>query len=1028
MTINIYTSRESEKPAQSIAWSGSIADFLTACDVDYKAQNVQPILVYVNGRPVKSAFWDVIRVDACDSVDIYLVQFGGVGKIFSKVFNFFFGWLMPKVPNQRNGKQGEQLGTSSAQANTAKLNQTVPETFGRIVRYPEYLVHPVRRFENLRTQTLEMLLCVGPGQYQADEPKIGNTPIGQIPGASYRVYAPGAALTGISSAENWYPAPEIGSTSGGTAGLELTASASSDLGPTGTSYVLDGDQVTSVGAPFPESWGVGTTMTVLFRQPVTITRIDINEDPLLDPIWVNELEGDWSEFAPYVGMEVMATGVFTGQARVAYVNGDVIRLEELVDSQWAYISNLPVGAQSISITEDERVYRVESVVGNIVTFSTPFVPSWNGFSSRTVTAADSEWFVNGSEIQGEAAGPFVILPPSEKTQSFEIDLFFPRGLHTDGSGNMTVTVEISYRDASQITPQPWTTVSKVYTAATLDQIGFTERIDTPTRIRPEVRVRRTTAKSTSSNVADEVQWYAARCLLETPTSYPWTTLAVNVQGLGKIASSSESRVSLVVQRVLPTLQEDGTWSAPVPTRDISAALWYICSTIGYGVDNIDTDELQALHELWVSRNETFDATLSETTAQEAIETLFAAGMAELTVEAGKLLPVRDGPRYVAEQVYSAQNTTREITRQFRSHREDDKDGVEVEYENERQGWAPETIICKLPDSPGAKLEKIKLVGVTDRNRAWRIGMRRAREMRYQRWTYSWGTELDALNSNYGSFVSLIGDQSALLKHVEPTIYGRTLLVVSEPLRWKAGEQHSVAIRRPDGSLAGPFQAFPGQNANEVTAVIPAADIPVVTMRQELPHVYFGPDQGWRWNAIVRSVRPAANDTCTVQAVNYDQRVYSDDDFGPDSLLLTSLEYLPQWETSKVYLPEFLTSTPYSIEIVDSLESVSSVAGIFLKTHPFSRPLEELNVNLQPIAIEYRNIRRNYLNVEYLHNVVSTIDIELRSARQSIPVVEVLQNNPVSIGILVKNAKVTAEFPPEVINNMPVEIEVSVYDA
>jgi hypothetical protein len=272
--------------------------------------------------------------------------------------------------------------------------------------------------------------------------------------------------------------------------------------------------------------------------------------------------------------------------------------------------------------------------------------------------------------------------------------------------------------------------------------------------------------------------------------------------------------------------------------------------------------------------------LDEMTVQEAIKQAFGAGMAEMTIDNGAIKPVRDGLREYFEQGYSAQNTTQGgIVRSFTAPRADDNDGVEVEFQDEADGWATKTVRCMLPGSLGLRLEKLKLQGVTSRERAWRIGMRRARTLRYQRWTYTWGTELDALNSNYGDGATLVCDQSAILEQIGES-GGQARLHVTEPLRWMAGEPHVVSFRRPDGSVSGPWPATRGADDHEVLVPIPRDQWPVVTLKHEPPHVYFGPADAWSYPAIVRSVKPGSNDSVSVSAVNYDARIFEDDDGRP----------------------------------------------------------------------------------------------------------------------------------------------------
>ena len=851
---------------------------------DYASKAVQPVVVFVNGEQVPHSEWVSTVVSNADKVEIYVKQFGSIGKIFGKVFNLLFGWLMPKAASnrQRDPGQGQQLLTSEAKANTAKPNQTVAETFGNMLVYPAYLTQTRRVFTAPRDQDMYMLLCVGPGQYQVDAAKvrIGNTPFNDLSGAEFQLHQPGANLSSVVAAQNWYNAPEIGGTSGGTAGLDLSAPADTSVNPTATSYSFSGNTITA-NAPFPDSWANGfTTMAITVMQTVEVERIVVSGE---DSYYYSTFTADWSEIAPTVGLVLNARGAVEGQVRVTDVDGSAIQLEKYDGSTWAPVI-LFTGSYQISLSRVGRTYTLISKSGNTITVGLTGGGAWAGFPTLNNTNTQLTWVVQPGAVIGESAGPFALCQSSEKSNTYEIDLFFPQGLYTmDDDANVlgrTVRTIIEWRD-SAIPSSPWTSVSKTYTAATLDQIGYTEVITTPTSIRAEFRVSRVGARTTSSRAADIMQWYGGRALLKTPTSYPWTTLSVKVRGLGKIAASSENQVNLEVTRILPRLLSNGTWSSPTPTRDISAALWYICQTIGYGVDNVDMAELLRLHNIWTARGETFDATLDETTVQQAIEAVFASGMSDLTLADGKIRPVREGLRTLGleSQVYSAQNTTKAISRQFTAHHEGDHDGVEVEYQDSTDGWVVDTVKCILPGSLGVRLEKIKLQGVTNRERAWRIGMRMAREQRYQRWAYTFSTELDALNSSYGDFVALVGDQSAIMYQ----IYQRganTVIVSSEPLRWKTGSAHVVAFRSPDGSLSGPYPATQGNAEHELLTSISESEWPTINLKQEPPHIYFGPENAWQWPALIRNVRPSANNTCSVQAVNYDARIYADDDNQP----------------------------------------------------------------------------------------------------------------------------------------------------
>lgn len=888
MTINIYPGQMPGNPIETHEWQGLLGDWFHAAGIQYETFDKQYVNVYLNGEFLPVSEWSSTSITEQDEVSIRPVPFGfalPAWAIWAALGAVVVMTLLmrPKIPSVRSSdsSSGRKLDVAEGKANTAKLNQTVPELFGTFIRYPEYLVQPRRYFTAPREQMLEMLLCIGPGTYQIDAStiKIGNTRLSDLTGASYTIHQPGANLSSVTAAQNWYSSTEVGGTSAGTAGLDLAASPDTRVNPNASSYTFSGTSVTA-SSDLPSSWGGGTAMSIRITQSVTVGMQGINAGEYTE--YRNTFEGDWTEIAPTPGLLLNATGVLNETVRVFSVTGNTLILQRgSVEEGWSIISDTPIGTRSLSLSRIGRVYEVVSVSGASLTLKLQGGGAWPGFGAGTYSASDVVFSVQAGTVYGEISGPFTICPVSESTNTFEVDVFFPQGLaYISDNGDVlsrSVGIEIGYRAAGS--SDAWVSTSKVYTDASMDQIGYTERITIPTYIRPEVRIRRRGAKSTSTQVYDTVQWYGARSLLAGKTSYPgWTTLSVSMLGLGQISASSENTVNLIATRILPRLQSNGTYSSPAPTRDITAAVNYIITSLGESADTMDAAEFLAMHNLWTSRGEYLDAVFDETTAEAAIGVALQAGMAALTVDAGLLKPVREGIRTIHERSFSLQNTRDGINSSFTGVRPDDNDGVEIEFYDAADNYETATIDCLLPGALGIKKEKIKLTGVTDKTRAWRIGMRAASAQRYNRWTYTFGTEMDGRACSYGSFIALNEDipgwsQSALLKS-----YDGNSLTVNEPLEWIAGNTYMCSIRRPDGSLAGPYYATRG--ASDYELVIGAQEVPAISLQRELPIVVFGTTSEWSKDAIVVKIQPSGMHACSVTAKNYDPRNYAYDDETP----------------------------------------------------------------------------------------------------------------------------------------------------
>ncbi|WP_394065430.1 host specificity factor TipJ family phage tail protein [Alcaligenes sp. WGS1538] len=903
MTIRIYLSSMSGQACETHGWTGTLAAWLDSQGIQFRERDPQPISAALNGMPLPVEQWETRSLSESDEVSLTIIQngdvFSGLGKLLGSVFNFVFGWLMPGQSGQdfNSPQQGRQFETAQAKANQAKLGDVVPELAGRFRRFPDYLTPPRRRFVNWREQWLEFHACIGPGQYQINDAdvKVGDTPFSAL-GAdgSYTIYGPGADLSGTSTHEHWHTVAAVGGTSSGTAGLEMSTEMANRENTQPASYSFGGSYIwRSSESEFPPGWGSGTVVNITLPLVFNVTR----EGTVLNVR--NRFHGEFKHLLPFgAGSINMAVD---GQAPLQMVlnatdldaNGTgwiEVRFPpdpETPQDPGPLYNALEPGDYTITFSNvPAQRWRIQQFAPDqIVVWR--LLPdgsddqNWLGFPAATTGGATVTF--NGGTVYGEWTSEFVATPGKELTTGLEIDFFFPNGLgyiHDDGEvGEQWLGIEIQYRD---INGGPRTTIAKSYGQATLDQIGITESLTIP-QMRPAVRVRRVGASSTSTQAKDTIHWYGLKSRLRTRTSYPnWTTMAVRLRSGGRLAAQSENQINVIATRMLPTLQGDGSWSAPQPTRDISAFVRYIAGSIGYSDLNLDADELRRLHGIWSDRGETLDHVYDLTTAQEALKLALRAGFAELTVSRGLIRPVRDDVRTQLEQAYSPLNMTTPLRDRFRSKQPNDPDGWEVEY-IDAETWTPMTVKCLLPGDQGLKLERLKLDGVTERTRAWRIGMRERRKLRYRNREYQFSTEMDAFNSEYMSYVPLFDDepgnaQMGLLTDIRPTA-GGALLRITEPLRWTAGELHSVSYRTAEGKFVGPFAASPGPDDYSIVADIPQP-WPIVSLKQELPHVYFGLTSEWMRPALITNIQARGTDTAEVTATNYDVRVYADDNNNP----------------------------------------------------------------------------------------------------------------------------------------------------
>ena len=892
MGVNVYPSKLDGLPIETHTTMArmTIDEWMVATVKGYERKDSPPVSVHINGEHIKPDMWGAAEFSPGDCVDIYVEAKGGGGGFLAKIFRpgplaKLFGIGNPFAPkvaktaNQQNQAQGKRLADSTIKGNSAALNSPIREIFGTRKVYPDYLLPSHRYFLEPRKQVTELMLCIGKGEY--DSPlsgiEIGYTPVISLgDGATLNIYAPGADLSSDSASTWWHSSPEVGSTSGGTAGLTLTATTDVEPVATASAYDFIGYTITipSGAGEFPDGWASGMIARIVVSYPYTVTDggaglrdiITGNMDQL------GFATGDLIEIAgPNAGNYIVNTitpGV-SGTMTLNYEDGNpatALQLGSLQMSIGYRLLRYRLTAASLSTITVERLTDTGATDAG-----------WPGFAALTSNTASI--VLDSSSAEGDWLGPFTACPAGEVTSRIEWDYFFPGGLARIDQGNgslqlRSVNTEMQYRD--QATAGAWTPILNTYSQKTLDQIGFTETMTLPYAMRPEVRVRRIGAKSTSTSVQDGVQWYGLRAKLNAPTSYDGvTTMTLVVVGGDKIASQAESIVSARVTRKLPEI----TGGAAVANRNIAPAVKYIAESVGYTEDDIDMAELIRLDAVWRARGDYYDDAIDgASTVKDSIDDALQVGFAEITIDRGLIRPVRDEPRTTFEQMYTPQNMTGPLDRQFTAITPDDFDGVDVEY-TDGVTWQVETVKCRLPGDLGKRVEKIRLIGVTNRDKAWRIGMRARRVSKYRRKPFKFSTELDAMNSRYLSYCALGDDvpgyaQSSILDAYAPS-GGGFILVSSEAFDWSATGGHVVAIRRQDGTLSGPYTAT---RIDDYRLAIPSLDfVPDVSWNTEPPHLLFGPLTRWSYPVLITEITPSGSVGVDVAAVNYDDRVYLDDD-------------------------------------------------------------------------------------------------------------------------------------------------------
>ena len=883
MPIEIYPNRLEGRPIEThrVESRTTISAFLNSVMADgYRTGEPLALSAWVNDERIPLDQWgefvflpsDRVRLHieprGTDPFSITVALFAGVKAVF--------GMLMPKLPGTPNTPgQGDSLSQANARGNKIKMGDPVREVAGRMRVYPDYLVPPRKYFKSYREQWTELGLCVGVGSFQilASTVKIGDTALIALGAdAEYQIFEPGESVAGYSAFQWWHTAPEVGASSTGAAGLELTFSTTLTPAPSATQFRFDGFSISVVGAGFfPSDWAPGLIIRVIAPYTYTVTDGGAGRDVVSGPLGM---------LNPDAGDSIEVVGVNSGRYLVnSYSPSGPSMTLSFPDGSPA--TDLALGTGEAAIGPDGLRFRVLSRTDTLLTVERLDSAggtdlSFPGFDPATLPGASVQ--IDSSNYESGWRGPFPACPENEQTDTVELDFFYPEGLcgiSREGTiYELPVQYEIQWRFVGAVS---WNSIVATDINATLDQGGYTKTVNLGSRGRPEFRVRKL-GPTANLEYRDTVQWYALRCRLTPPAAYPGaTTIGVKVRTSDRISSQTEALINLVGTRILP--RRDGSIG---PTRALADFAAYVPRSLGLSDSRTNFEELYRLGAVWDARGDTFDMAYDgETTAQQALQDIFGAGFAEITLERGQITPVRDEPRTVYEQMYSPQNMVGYLRRTPKlTANPDEYDGVDVTF-TDATTWTDSTVSCRLPGDTGLKVEKITAPGVTDRNRAYRIGMRRRRIQRYRPDVFEWQTEADALVSRYLSYCAVADDtsgypQSALLTGWQADA-GRFILTSSEPLDWSAGGPHGILLRRPDGSVAGSFQVARIDDFHLSIGAVGFTPEPGWADGMDPPHLLFGPLDRICYPVLITSIEPNGFSSAQVQAVGYDSRVYLDDD-------------------------------------------------------------------------------------------------------------------------------------------------------
>jgi hypothetical protein len=729
-----------------------------------------------------------------------------------------------------------------AQGNAARIGQAIPVQYGRLRVYPDFAAQPYVEYLN-NDQYLYQFFCIGQGEYDIESIQIGDSSISGFNNVSYEIVRPNGKLTLF---------PINVQTSSEVSGQELTKTAW--LGP----FVVNSTQTncTKIGIDLvcPRGLYYANDNGSLSSKEVVVQlqarTIDQNGNPI----------GAWTT--------LVSDNYYTEWGAWAYYSAPT--LVDNVSLNWsAGVATFTKASHGLSVGQTIYIFNGNygQCYGTVLS-----VPS-----SSTFTASLANSLTSQMRPGSYSNTQYATLPTDTITEQYQWSTQY------SSSGSQTYGIERRTRtlinvDAVRISGATTTPIRKSFT---YDMKSLGSGMAYP---RFEVRAQRYDTKDDSTRAGHEVDWAGLRAYFPDQGAYGnLTMIGVKAQATNNLSVQNARQISVVCTRKLNGVTATGLSSTIAATRSVAAAIADAAMNTIYGGGlssaNIDWAALYALDQTLAARGDYLDMRFDNaSTLWDVLTQIGAVARTKPYMQGGILHVARDQAASVPVALFSMRNIVQgSMSVQYLTPTSQTADSVQVTYFDKTK-WQQTTITCQLANGTSNNPAKISMLGITERDQAFREGLYQAAANQYRRKVIKFSTECEGFIPSFGDLIAIQHDMPAWGQVGEVTAWDSATktLTVNEQLTWTPGQTHYVGLRKRDGSIAGPYQVTQGASANILVLAVSPSFTPYTGMDEERTHIAFGYADTWRQPARVVSVVPRGPYQVEITAVNEDASVHTAD--------------------------------------------------------------------------------------------------------------------------------------------------------
>lgn len=206
----------------------TIDEALSAVADNYSYEQEALISIMCDGVVVPKKYWKDTTLERTRKLKIILEAGSGfeiaavislVLAVASAVYSLY---MMNKIKTNSNTQaKGNSIYDVNAQGNKVNLQQVIPENFGYMKKFPDYIAD-IHAYYSNNKRVQDILLCQGVGSYLYDNRHtdiyIGNTPISSLGSVQCEVHDPNDTIFGT-KADCWFNSTEVTSSGHKLGGL-----------------------------------------------------------------------------------------------------------------------------------------------------------------------------------------------------------------------------------------------------------------------------------------------------------------------------------------------------------------------------------------------------------------------------------------------------------------------------------------------------------------------------------------------------------------------------------------------------------------------------------------------------------------------------------------------------------------------------------------------------------------------------------------------------------------------------------------